>query len=53
MSVEKGSSEGKRGERARRAQSTQRHFDGMLHGRKPQPVVRRKAAHGPVANFGA
>lgn len=35
MSVEKGSSEGKRGERARRAQSTQRHFDGILHGRKP------------------
>ncbi|MBB4346212.1 hypothetical protein GGE56_007645 [Rhizobium leguminosarum] len=39
MSVEKGSSEGHRGERARRAQSTQRHFDGILHGRKPSRSI--------------
>lgn len=34
VSVEKRSSEGHRGERGRRAQGTQRHFDGILHGRK-------------------
>lgn len=36
MSVEKGSSEGHHGERGRRAPGTQRHLDGILHGRKPR-----------------